>query len=278
MTDIVMLFAWPFAALLVITGIHAYLGLHVVQREVIFVDLSLAQIAALGASIAVLIGMDLHGSGAYLCSLAFTMLGAVFFSLTRTEKTEVPQEAVIGIVYAVSAAAAIMIMDRLPEGAEHLKHILVGNLLAVTPGDVVKMAFIYAVVGSAHWFWRAPLLLISEDPERARRKGYRLRLWDFFFYGTFGIIVTVSVPIVGVLLVFSYLIVPAVAAILYCGPLRGRLPFACGMGAVVSVVGMGVSFWLDSPTGATIVCTFGALLGVLAVFRKLVPRPAQRSG
>ncbi len=267
MMDIVMLFAWPFAALLVITAIHAYLGLHVVQREVIFVDLSLAQIAALGASIAVLAGLDLHGIGAYLYSLGFTLIGAAFFAFTRSDKNDVPQEAVIGIVYAVSAAAAIMIMDRLPEGAEHLKHIMVGNLLAVTPSEVIKMAGLYAVVGLLHWYWSASLLLISADPEKARREGYNLRLWDFLFYGTFGLIVTVSVPIVGVLLVFSYLIVPGVAALLFFNSLRSRLVFAWGMGALVSVIGMGISFWLDSPTGATIVCTFGGALGLLAAGR-----------
>ena len=272
MMDIAMLFAWPFAALLVITVIHAYLGLHVVQREVIFIDLSLAQISALGASAAVLMGMDLHGIGAYLLSLGATLLGAAFFALTRTEKSDVPEEAIIGIVYAVSAAAAIMIMDRLPEGAEHLRHIMVGNLLAVTSADVIKMVAVYAVVGVFHWYWRAPLLLISEDRDKARQQGYHLRLWDFLFYGTFGIIVTVSVPIVGVLLVFSYLIVPAVAAVLLCGTLRSRLMFAWGMGAAVSIIGMAVSFWLDSPTGATIVCTFGALLGLLAACRFVIGR------
>jgi len=274
MMDILLLFAWPFAALLVITAIHAYLGLHVVQREVIFVDLSLAQIAALGASIAVLAGLDLHGIGAYLCSLGFTLIGAAFFAFTRSDKSEVPQEAIIGIVYAVSAAAAIMIMDRLPEGAEHLKHIMVGNLLAVTPADVIKMTALYAVVGLLHWYWRASLLLISSDPEKARREGYNLRLWDFIFYGTFGLIVTVSVPIVGVLLVFSYLIVPGVAAVLFFDSLRPRLFFAWGLGALVSVIGMAVSFWLDSPTGATIVCTFGAVLGLLAASRSLLSRRA----
>jgi zinc/manganese transport system permease protein len=275
MMEIALLFAWPFAALLTITAIHAYLGLHVVQREVIFVDLSLAQIAALGASIAVLLGLDLHGLGAYLCSLGFTLIGAAFFAFTRSDKSEVPQEAIIGIVYAVSAAAAIMIMDRLPEGAEHLKHIMVGNLLAVTPVDVYKMSALYAVVGALHWYWREPLRLISESPEKARKKGLNLRLWDFAFYATFGLIVTVSVPIVGVLLVFSYLIVPGVAAVLFYKSLRPRLLFAWAMGALVSVIGMGVSFGLDSPTGATIVCTFGAGLLILAGYRWLTHhRPA----
>ena len=272
MMDILLLFAWPFLAVLIITAIHAYLGLHVVERGVIFVDLSLAQLAALGASMAVLVGLDLHGKGAYLCSLGFALLGAAFFSLTRTKTSKVPQEAVIGIVYAVSAAAGIMIMDRLPEGAEHLKHIMVGNLLAVSPQDVLKMAVLYAVIGALYWIWRKPLLLISTDPNEARRQGYRLRLWDLLFYGTFGVVVTVSVPLVGVLLVFSYLIAPSVAAMLFSDKIRWRLVFSWIMGAVVSLLGMAASYWLDSPTGATIICTFGLALTLLAVGRQALFR------
>lgn len=274
MMDILLLFAWPVLAVLIITAIHAYLGLHVVERGVIFVDLSLAQVAALGASIAVLVGLELHGLGAYLCSLGFALLGAAFFSLTRTKTSKVPQEAVIGIVYAVSAAAAIMIMDRLPEGAEHLKHIMVGNLLAVSPQDVLKMAVLYAVIGALYWIWSKPLLLISTDPNEARRQGYRLRLWDLLFYGTFGVVVTVSVPLVGVLLVFSYLIAPAVAAMLFSDKIKCRLVFSWIMGAVVSLLGMAASYWLDSPTGATIVCTFGLTLALLVIGRQVLSRQA----
>src|SRR5882672_10993820 len=138
------LLLWPSLACLVLTGIHAYLGLHVVERGVIFVDLSLAQIAALGATIGFLFGFDLHGQASYFFSLGFTVLGAAIFALTRTKKSKIPQEAIIGIVYAVSAAAAVLVMDRLPEGAEHIKDILVGNLLAVGPHDVIKMAALYS--------------------------------------------------------------------------------------------------------------------------------------
>ena len=167
MTDILPILIWPSLACLVLTGIHAYLGLHVVERGVIFVDLSLAQVASLGATVALLAGLDLHGPGAYFFSLGFTLFGAALFALTRTRTGRIPQEAVIGIVYAVSAAAAIVIMDRLPEGAEHIKHILVGNLLAVSPREVGKMAALYSGIGLLHWFWRKPFLEISTDPEAA---------------------------------------------------------------------------------------------------------------
>jgi zinc/manganese transport system permease protein len=269
MSDAASVMLWPFLASLVLAGIHAYLGLHIVERGVIFVDLSLAQVAALGATVAFLCDCGLHGEGAYLFSLVFTLLGAGLFAFTRDHKTKIPQEAYIGIVYAVSAAAAILIMDRLPEGGEHIKHILVGNLLAVTPREVVKMALLYAVIGALHWLWRKPFLLISTSHEEAVRSGMSVRGWDFLFYATFGVVVTSSVSIAGVLLVFSYLIVPSVAAMLYTQKIGPRLAFGWTLGVVASVLGMAASYRWDAPTGATIICVFGALLLVLASVRPL---------
>lgn len=269
MSDAAVLLLWPFLASLVLTGIHAYLGLHVVERGVIFVDLSLAQVAALGATIAFLFGCDLHGRGAYFFSLVFTLIGAGIFSLSRSKRSRVPQEAFIGIVYAVSAAAAILIMDRLPEGAEHIKHLMVGNLLAVTPAEVGKTAALYAVVGLAHWFWREPFLAISTDPTGAAAKGYNLRQWDFLFYASFGLVVTSSVAVAGVLLVFSYLIVPSVTAMLFSDRIGVRLAIGWTMGLAVSAVGMLASYRFDAPTGATIICTFGAALALMAALRAL---------
>ena len=272
MTDILPILIWPSLACLVLTGIHAYLGLHVVERGVIFVDLSLAQVASLGATVAFLAGLDLHGPGAYFFSLGFTLFGAALFALTRTRTGRIPQEAVIGIVYAVSAAAAIVIMDRLPEGAEHIKHILVGNLLAVSPREVGKMAALYSGIGLLHWFWRKPFLEISTDPEAAGRSGRNVRWWDFLFYATFGVVVTSSVAIAGVLLVFSFLVVPSVAAMLFSERVGTRLAIGWTMGACVSLLGMLGSYWLDAPTGATVICTFGLALVLMALSRAVLGR------
>lgn len=262
----------PFLACLILTGIHAYLGLHVVERGVIFVDLSLAQIAALGTTIAFLAGHDLHSPASYYYSLGFTILGAALFAWTRMEKRKIPQEAFIGIVYAVSSAAAILIVDRAAEGAEHIKYILVGNLLGVTPHEVAKMAALYAVIGILHWLWRRPFLAISVSHERAAAQGYRVMLWDFLFYGTFGIVVTSSVAIAGVLLVFSFLIVPAVTAMLFSERIGPRLAIGWAMGAAVSLAGMIASYRLDTPTGATVVVTFGAALVLALAARKILVR------
>lgn len=263
----------PFAAGLVLTGIHAYLGLHVVERGVIFVDLSLAQIAALGSTVAFLFGFSLHSQAAYMFSLGFTVLGAAIFALSRLhEESRIPQEAIIGIVYAVSAAAAILAMSKAPEGTEHIKDMLVGNILTVSWAKVITTAILYSIVGAFHWALRDKFLRISVDSAAAKRDGLNVKLWDFLFYTSFGLVVTSSVEIAGVLLVFSYLIVPSVAAMMFAQTVGGRLAFGWIMGAVVSAAGILLSFQLDLPTGATIVCTFGGALLLLSLLRPWILR------
>ncbi|MBI3805412.1 MAG: metal ABC transporter permease [Nitrospirae bacterium] len=253
---------WPFVVSLILTGIHTYLGIHVIRRGVIFVDLALAQMAALGATLAVLFGHDLHDPAAYWASLGMTFIGAAFFSLSRSRKERVPQEAIIGITYAVSAAAAIIVLDRAPGGAEHIRALLVGDILTVTPAQVMKTALLYSAVGLFHWILRQPFLLVSFHPEEAIHKGYRLRLWDFLFYMTFGIVVTSSVSLAGVLLVFAYLIVPAVISILFAETIAQRLWIGWGLGIAASLLGIAASVTFDLPTGASIVCAFGLLLAL----------------
>lgn len=268
--DIFELLLWPSLACLVLTGIHAYLGLHIVQRGVIFVDLSLAQVAALGATVAFLAGYELHTWQAYLFSLGFSLLGAGIFAAIRGLESKVNLEALIGIVYVVSAALAILIMDRSPEGSEHVKYILVGNLIGASPRDVIQMAVLYSVIGALHWLWRKPFFLISEDSREAARRGLKVRWWDFLFYGTFGVVVTSSVEVAGVLLVFSYLVIPAVAAVFYFKKTGARLAMGWTLGTLVSVLGMAGSYAFDTPTGATIVCLFGLSLGLLGLGKTLV--------
>ena len=209
--DLLALMWVPFLMCLVLTGIHAYLGFHVIAREVVFVDIALAQIAALGATAAFLVGFDLASWPSYLFALAFTVLGALVLALTRSRERQVSQEAIIGVVYAVSSAGAVLLADRSPHGGEHLRSMLVGSILSVSGAEVAKVAALYAAVGLFHWACRRPFFLISTDPERAYRDGWRVRAWDFLFYASFGVVVTSSVRVAGVLLVFSYLIVPALA-------------------------------------------------------------------
>jgi zinc/manganese transport system permease protein len=270
----------PIAAAMVIAGIHAYLGLHVVERGVIFVDLSLAQIASLGATIAVIVpwlGGDPHSPAVYWMSLAFTLVGALIFALVKGHDARIPQEAIIGIAYAVASAAVILAMSKAPGESEHLRDMLVGNILAVQWPEVVTTAALYVVIGAFHFAFRRRFLEISVHPERAAARGVSVRLWDFLFYASFGFVVTRSVAIAGVLLVFCYLIVPSVAGMLFSDRIGPRLAVGWSMAAVVSVLGMYVSVLFDLPTGASIVCTFGAALVVLAAIRPLLVKRGGRA-
>src|SRR5213593_4241494 len=231
------LLAVPFLACLVLTGIHVYLGLHVLARGVIFVDLALAQIAALGLSVAVLAGHPIQSDAAYWYALAFAVGGAAVFALSRLHAAPVPQEAIIGIVYAVSAAAAVLVVDRAPQGSEHIKQLLVGSILTVTGDEVRALTLLYAVLGALLWAVRRPLLLISFDPDGAAQP-HAVRAWDFVFYASFGLVVTSSVRVAGVLLVFSYLVVPATVAALLTDSVRGRLLVGWAVGVGVSAGGL----------------------------------------
>jgi zinc/manganese transport system permease protein len=273
--QIVAFLAAPFVASLILTGIHAYLGVHVVERGVIFVDLSLAQIAALGATIAMLLpvsGGDPHSGMVYWISLLFTFIGAAIFSMIRGQRARIPQEAIIGISYAVASGAAILAMSKSTSESEHLKDMLVGNILAVSWPEVRKTAFLYGAIGLFHYLFRKPFLTISSRHDDADLTGLNVRFWDFLFYASFGFVVTSSVAIAGVLLVFCYLIVPSVAAMLYAETIGRRLAIGWTMGTVVSAAGVYLSLVLDLPTGATIVCTFGAALIVMWAVRPLLRR------
>jgi zinc/manganese transport system permease protein len=267
--------AAPFVASLILTGIHTYLGVHVVERGVIFVDLSLAQIAALGATIAVLMpftGGDIHAPSVYWVSLLFTFIGAAIFSMIRGRRARIPQEAIIGISYAVASAAAILAMSKSTSEAEHLKDMLVGNIIAVSWPEVYRTAALYGGIALFHYVFRRPFLQISMNHDAEQVNGINVRWWDFLFYASFGFVVTSSVAIAGVLLVFCYLIVPSVAAMLYAETIGKRLAIGWTMGTVVSALGVYLSLVLDLPTGATIVCTFGLVLVIMAAVRPLIRR------
>jgi len=239
---------------------------------VIFVDLSLAQIAALGASVAIIYGADPHTATSYWVSLGFTFLGAFVFANVRGKRSRIPQEAIIGICYAVASAATILAMSKATGETEHLKDMLVGNLLFVSWHDVIKTAILYGAIGLFHYIFRKKFLAVSLNHDLERVDGMSVRFWDLLFYGSFGFVVTSSVAIAGVLLVFCYLIVPSVAGMLFAKTIGKRLAVAWTMGTLVSALGIYLSVKLDLPTGAAIVCTFGIVLAVMATIKALVYR------
>lgn len=272
MLEMLAFMAAPFAACLILVGIHGYLGLHVLLREVIFVDLALAQIAALGAVVGFVAGHRPGSPASFAYSLGAAVLGALVFSFTRTRETRVPQEALIGITYVIASAAAILVADRAPEGAEHIKELLAGTILWVTWPTVIKDLIIYSAVGLFHYLFRRRFILISEDPERAYREGVDVRLWDFLFYLSFGVVITLSVEIAGVLMVFSYLVAPAIVALGMSDRWGPRIALAWAVGFAASALGLVASYQLDFPSGPAIVCMLGALLLVYAGYRALTRR------
>ncbi|MEA2907664.1 MAG: zinc/manganese transport system permease protein [Alphaproteobacteria bacterium] len=248
MTD-TLAFLWPsFVVAFCLVGIHAYFGIQVLARNVVFVDLALAQIAALGATVAFMLGHPAQGLAAYGYSLGFTLVAAVLLAFTRTWSARVSQEALIGVIYVVAAAAAILLIDRAPQGAEHLKQILTGNILTTGTEDLVLIAPLYAAIGLAHWLLQRRFALSGSIA------------WDFVFYASFGVVVTSSVALAGVLLVFSFLIIPAAIGVLYARKLARQLAIGWFAGTVTSAAGLAASFGFDLPTGATMVCAFGGAL------------------
>jgi len=257
--------AAPFIACLILTGIHCYLGIHVVTRGVIFVDLALAQIAAFGAAVGMLFGFEPHTGATYAFALGFTFLGAATFALGRFRDRRVPQEAIIGTVYAVSSALAILVLSKIAVGQEEIEQMLVGRLLFVDWPEVLKTFAIYAVVALVHLVLRRQFFAISASAEAARESGIRVRLLDFIFYMTFGIVVTSSVQMAGVLLVFSYLVVPAVCSMMFFRSIGRRLVAGWVFGMLGSAGGLCASAAWDFPTGASVVAMFGVVFGSCAV-------------
>jgi zinc/manganese transport system permease protein len=259
-----------FVACLVLTGIHTYLGLHVVSRGVIFVDLALAQIAALGATFAFLLGYEPHSNQGYFYSLLFAVIGAAVFSISRLKDQRIPQEAIIGVTFAVASAAAILISDRAPHGAEHVEAMLTGAILWVPWPTILKTAAIYSIIGFFHWIYRSRFLVISLEPEKAVARGWNIRWWDFLFYTSFGLVITSSVAMAGILLVFSFLVIPTVIAMLFARSIGGRLAIGWTVGTLVSVIGLWLSYSQDFPSGPAVVVTFGCALILAAVGRYLM--------
>jgi zinc/manganese transport system permease protein len=275
MAEIISLMKWPLIASLILPWLLVYLGLHIVQRGVIFVDLALAQTAAFGTCISLVLGYDVHDWQSYALSLGFTFVGAAVLTFTRTRHQRVPQEALIGIVYVVAAAASILALSKSAGGNEELQRSLVGELLVVKPSDIIKTFVLFLAVGTAHWIFRKKFLSISADPEKAAGEGVNVRWWDFLFYMLFGLVVTSFVHIGGVLLVFSYLVVPAVCATYLANSILTRFAIGWVIATLCSIISLFITAKVDFPIGAAMVCVLGfALILVTLFYRFFLRKPA----
>ena len=274
MLDVIRLPFFQIAALaaLVLAGIHAYLGFHVVRRGVLFVDLALAQMAALGVAVSVVLGHEHDEVSAYLLALGMTLLGAALFAWLRGRAHRAPLEAFIGIVFATAQALAFLLLEKTPSGPEHIREALVGSLFTVSPREVGVVAGLYALVGAVHVWLRRPFLEITNDPEGARARGRRVFAWDFLFYATFGVVVTSAVHIAGVLLVFGYLVIPAVAGVLASGRTGVALAVGWVFAFVASVLGLALSVTLDLPAAPSILVALTALLIVQGAAQAVLAR------
>jgi zinc/manganese transport system permease protein len=266
MRDALSLLVLPFAASVAFVMIHAYLGVHVLRRRIVFADLALAQLSALGATVAFANGYPPASPAGFAYALLFTAIGAALLTLIRSLARHVSQEALVGILYVAATAATVLVVDRSPQGAEHVKKILVGSLLTVGPGELVNFTALYAAIGLLHWFARRPLLAVSSETPTT----FSVSIWDFVFFLSFGIVVTSSVTTAGVLLVFSFLIVPAVIGFLFSAKLRVVLAIAWSVGIAASAAGLAGSYVLDLPTGAAMVTAFALFLVLAGVAKALV--------
>ena len=263
---------WPVVAAILLPWLLVYLGIHVVQRGIIFIDIAMAQMASLGICVAVLYHIDLESPAAFAIALGFTLVGAAIFSFTGKRTSQVPQEAVIGISYVVAAATAVLLLSRAAEGDEEIKNMLVGNILLVSPQDVWICFGLFVLVGVFHAVFHKAFLQVSFDREGAYAKGMKVRWWDFLFYASFGFVVTSFVRIAGVLLVFTYLIVPAVCGINLASSLMKRMIIGLVIALIGGVLGLVASYQWDLPSGAAMVCVFGVLLVLVTIIGLFLPK------
>ncbi len=275
MPEMIEIMLAPFAACMVLVALFSYLGIHIIAREVIFVDLALAQMAALGSTTAILFHLQHDSAMGYVFALMFTTLGAFIFAMThvKREKRRVPQEAIIGITFVVASAAAILVSARTQQGHQAVEEMLVGGILWVTWPKVLRLLAVFLGVGIFHWFLRNRFFTISLQEETAEHLGWYIRWWDFMFYASFGVAVTAAVPIAGVLLVFTFLVVPAVIAFLFTRDPKTLVAISWGGAALACALGLAGSYQFDLPTGPLIVCVFGLVLVAAGVVCRSCPIP-----
>ena len=252
---------YPFLACLLLVGIHAYFGIHILQRGIIFVDLALAQFIGIGIALSFLLGEE-HGT---ILALAFAMLGAFILSLSKRVARHVNIEAFIGVLYIFSVSAAILVLDRSPHGLEEFKTILNGSIIWVTPHEVFTTFLVYGAVGLLHFILRKQFLALSYE-------GKGSAFLEFLFFASFAVVLVKSVKLAGILQVFSFLVIPALIGRLYSLKPFVVLMIGWIVGVLVTIVGIALSYKLDLPTAPVIVVglalTFFLLLSIKAVRHK----------
>jgi len=271
MIQLIEIVGLPFLVCVMMSSVLGYLGIHVLKREVIFVDIALAQIAAVGVIISHL-AFDVHENSmvSYICSLAAIMVMAVLYAVARTSIVEISIEAIIGISYAIAAATALFLVGMQPGGHLHIQHILSGSLLWTNGRDVVTGGVAFSVAGFCLYLVRKPLMSLSESYRHTRPEGARAIFWDFFFYFLVGLVITLSVQMGGVILVFAYLIIPATISTIFTSQLRAQLIIIWIAAILASISGLLFAYYLDFSVGPAIALLMGIELIIAAVIGKLI--------
>jgi len=272
MSEMINIMLPAFIECLVLVGIHSYLGIHVIKRGVIFVDLALAQMAAFGTIVAFMFHYEPDSSIAFIFSLIAAIFGAFIFSMLKQKKSEIPLEAGIGVTYAIFSAATILLIEKAPHGGEHIQEILTGSLLWVQWKTIITVVVVYAIVGVFHFIFKDKFIAISEDSHKAEEEGIAIALWDFLFYLSFGVVITLSVRTAGVLLVFVFLIAPSLFTMMVSSGWRNRLIIGWIMGTVVSITGLIISYKFDFPTGPSVVIVYGGVLLITSLIKLIISK------
>jgi zinc/manganese transport system permease protein len=263
MTELLTFLAAPIAMAVLLVGLHAYLGLHVLEREVVFVDIGLAQISALGTLLCQIFFHEYNKPISLISSFALCLLVSFFLAYHRKAQKSISQEVLVAMVYALASGLTILITDRIPHGVEHLKHTLVGNILFVSWESVLVTLVIYSLVGSIHWLYR-------EQFWKATRGESSGILWDFFFYALFSLVITISTMHAGVLVVFAILMAPAALARSLFQKINQQMMAAWIFGILGIFISFGLSSIYDLPAGASITSILSAVfLGSLLFRRKI---------
>lgn len=259
----------PFAACLTLIGIHGYFGIHVLKRGIIFIDIAMAQIAALGVTFAYILHIDHESPWTYPISLVFVTIFAWFFSILKCKRPRICMEAIIGMSYAVAATAAVILIDKAAGSHEHMKEMFIGSILWVQWPEIIKSVLVYGLIGGFHFYFRKKFISLSQDYDKSKNTGNKTQLWDFLFYLTLGIVVMHSVRIGGILVVFAFLIIPSSISALFSSDWISRIVIGWITGTLVSIFGLFLSWKMDVPSGPAVVLFLGVFL-ILAVAAKSV--------
>ncbi len=259
----------PFLVCILMSFILGYLGIHVLKREVIFIDIALAQVAAVGSIIAHL-AFEVHGDSlvAYVCSFGCVLITALFYAVIRSKIFQISLEAIIGISYAIAAAAVLFLVGIAPGGHIHVQNILSGSLLWTSRKDVVVILLSFSAVGFCLYLIRKPLTNASNGYQQALNKRIEIIFWDFIFYLLLGIVITLSVQIGGVVVVFAYLIIPATISVIISSRLVVQLMIIWAAATMASITGLLFSYYLDFSIGPSIALFLGGELILIAIIAR----------